>query len=136
MTIAGPAAVMATPLPTKSPAPMMPPMVIIATWRGRRDWLSALSSARAAATASFICHRLQRQIVEPGWPYTDHSWSMHPNQAPELPGHSPCAAGIAAYAMRFQRLPGVLSRRRQITRERPADDYLAEFVRHVNPRKT
>jgi ABC-type proline/glycine betaine transport system ATPase subunit len=36
--------------------------------------------------------------------------------------------------MRFQRLPGGLSRRRQITRERPADDYVAEFVRHVSPR--
>jgi len=32
---------MATLLPTNSPAPMMPPMVIIATWRGRSERLSA-----------------------------------------------------------------------------------------------
>ncbi len=45
MRIAGPAAEIATLLPTKSPAPMMPPMVIIATCRGRRERLRAFWSA-------------------------------------------------------------------------------------------
>src|SRR5215468_7946773 len=39
--MAGPAAAIATLLPTKRPAPMMPPMVIIETWRGRRERLSS-----------------------------------------------------------------------------------------------
>jgi hypothetical protein len=39
----GPAAAIAALLPTKSPAPMIPPIEIIVTWRERRLRLSPLS---------------------------------------------------------------------------------------------
>src|SRR5215475_14086126 len=48
---AGPAALMATLLPTKRPAPMMPPMVIMATWRGRSDRLNSWDSVGVAVVA-------------------------------------------------------------------------------------
>ena len=58
MMTAGPVALMATLLPTKSPAPMMPPMVIIATCRGRSERLSSWDSAGATVTASFMIRRV------------------------------------------------------------------------------
>jgi hypothetical protein len=53
------AAAIAALLPTNRPAPMMPPIVIIVTWRGRRERLSEWSSAGTAATASFMGGRFQ-----------------------------------------------------------------------------
>src|SRR5690242_4608735 len=58
MMIDGPAAAIATPLPTNSPAPMMPPIVIIETCRGRNERLSVFSSVpfvvSALAAASVV----------------------------------------------------------------------------------
>ena len=50
--IAGPTAAMAALLPTNSPAPMMPPMAIIVTWRERRLLLRPAlpNSARISVT--------------------------------------------------------------------------------------
>src|SRR5512137_880600 len=59
MTQAGPAAAMAALLPTNRPAPMMPPIVIIDTCRGRRDRLRECSSAVAVAALSFMGGRLR-----------------------------------------------------------------------------
>src|ERR1700745_2719867 len=54
MMTAGPVALMATLLSTNSPAPMRPPMVIIATCLGRSERLSSWDSAGAIVTASFV----------------------------------------------------------------------------------
>src|SRR6516225_2713097 len=61
MMTAGPAAAMATLLPTKRPAPMMPPMVIIETWRGRSERLSSFWQAEAVTVWSFIGRRVYRR---------------------------------------------------------------------------
>src|SRR5437762_4899898 len=52
---AGPTAAMATLLPTNSPAPMMPPMVIMEMWRGFSERLRAGSAGSAGAS---VCVRI------------------------------------------------------------------------------
>jgi hypothetical protein len=55
----GPAAAIAALLPTKSPAPMIPPIEIIVTWRERRLRLSPLSVVVEASVAMLV-NRLAR----------------------------------------------------------------------------
>src|SRR5258708_11120570 len=54
MMTAGPAALIATLLPTNRPAPMMPPIVIMNTWRGRSARLRACSRAWSASKGMVI----------------------------------------------------------------------------------
>jgi hypothetical protein len=49
-TAAGPAALMTTPLPTKSPAPMQPPNAIIVMWRRFKLWRNPLAGGELFVT--------------------------------------------------------------------------------------
>ncbi len=51
-TAAGPADLMTTPLPTKSPAPMTPPSAIIVMCRCFKVWRSPLEGAAGVSTRS------------------------------------------------------------------------------------